>query len=465
MNSITVSEILDATGGMLAAGSKEKSINGVKHDSRECTEGNLFVAVCGENSDGHDYIPDVIGAGAAAVMISHEGEWFADACAGSTAVIMVKDTIRAMGDLAKYYLDTLNIRKVAVTGSVGKTSVRDMIYYVLNEKYNCGRNMKNYNNDIGLPLSVFSFDSSTEIAVLEMGMSGFGEIDRLAEIVKPDVGIITNIGVSHIEKLGSRDGIFKAKMELADHLESEGVLIYASGDKLTRESTAGNYSRISVGKQPDDDYMISEIDDKGIEGIEFTLKRRGRKSRITIPVPGRHNAVNSSIAIAVGDYFGVSEEQALCGLAKTKLTGRRLKLLKGRQLNVIDDTYNASTDSMKSALEVLERTSAPDGKSVRKIAILGDMFELGEESRSEHRKVGEFAGGLDIDLLIAVGDDAGEICAGAQAKGLTSIHFPKKEDFCEKIGALTKKGDLILVKGSRGMKMEQIVEKLIEYQE
>lgn len=465
MNKIRVEEILNAVSGELIAGNREKQVSGVRHDSRECTEGDLFVAVCGENQDGHVYIPNVIEAGAAAVLVSHEGEWLEKAAEQSVSVIKVDDTVYALGELAKYYLGTLDIKKVAVTGSVGKTSVRDMTYYALSEKYNCGRNMKNYNNDIGLPLSIFQFDDSTETAVLEMGMSGFGEIDRLAEIVKPDIGIITNIGVSHIENLGSRQGIFKAKMEMAKHLSENGTLIFASSDMLTKESTAGDYSLISAGSSEEDDYIISEVDDRGVEGIEFTLECESGTHRVGIPVPGIHNAINSALAIAAGNVMGVSVEESIQGLEKAELTGRRLKFVKGKRLDVIDDTYNASPDSMKSALKVLESSSIRGNESSKRTAVLGDMFELGEESERQHYEVGNFAGNLDIDLLIAVGKDAKYIYEGAAGGKAERVFFDKKEDFYEKIGELTHEGDIVLVKGSRGMRMEQVVEKLIEYQE
>ena len=462
MNKIRVEEIVKATGGRIVCRGSEEYITGIKHDSRECTEGDMFVAVCGVNRDGHKYISQVLKKGCKTVLISHDGDWIKDIKEHDATAIMTTDTVYAMGELAKYYLETLNIKKIAVTGSVGKTSVRDMIYYVLSEKYNCGRNMKNFNNDIGLPLSIFTFDDSTEAAVLEMGMSDFGEIDRLADIVKPDIGVITNIGISHMENLGSREGIFKAKMEIAKHIpskEKHGALVYAGSDMLTKERTAGNYKQISIGEEKENDYIISSIDDMGIDGIKFTLKHLEQKYRISLPVPGKHNAVNGSIAVAVGELFGISAEDAVTGLCKTQLTGRRLKYIKGRHVNVIDDTYNASPDSMKSALMVLKNS----GGSARKVAVLGDMYELGEESSGEHFDVGRFAGVLGVDLIVAIGEDSEKIAEGAAAESRDAVYFREKEEFFDKIDELIGFGDIILVKGSRGMKMEQIVEKLLEY--
>lgn len=463
MNPITVKEIVKVTGGTLLMGKPGDVITGVKHDSRECGADDLFVAIIGENQDAHKYVGQVLENGCRAVLVSREGEWLKQAEALGAAVVLVEDTVYAMGELAKYYLDTLNVKKIAVTGSVGKTSVRDMIYYVVNEKYRCGRNLKNFNNFIGLPLSIFQFDDSLEVVVLEMGMSDFGEIDRLASIVKPHIGVITNIGVAHMESLGSREGIFQAKMEIAKHIagddELSGTLIYASDSEfLTKEKTKGNYDQISIGEKGKDDYIISSVDDFGMDGIKFTLEHAQKVRQISLPLPGRHNAINSALAVAVGDLLGISPEEETDGLAAADLTGNRLKRRENCSIYVIDDTYNASPDSMKSALRVLEHSRC-DGK---KIAILGDMYELGEDSDRQHFGVGLFAGGLKIDTLIAIGTHARKICEGADGGNLQTAYYEKKEDFYQDKDRFIENGDIILVKGSRGMKMEQVVENILK---
>lgn len=464
MNRITIEEIVKAVNGSLLQQGSESYIDGVKQDSRECEAGDLFVAIKGDNLDGHTYIPQALENGCRTLLISDESRMPEENTYGGINVIKVNDTVYALGELAGYYLGTLNVKKVAVTGSVGKTSVRDMIYYVLSEKYNCGRNMKNYNNLIGLPLSIFCFDSSTEAVVLEMGMDRTGEIDRLAEIVKPHIGVITNIGMAHIENLGSRYGIFRAKMEIAKHIKGEygkrGTLIYAADDEfLTRETTVGPYNQISVGKDGKSDYIISSIDDFGIEGIQFSLEHNEEIRKIKVPVPGMHNAVNSSLAVAVGNILGVTTEAAEKGLAKVELTGSRLKIVSGKSVRIIDDTYNASPDSMKSALKVL----AGSRNSGRKTAILGDMYELGAESSRQHFGVGVFAGNLDIDTLIAVGEAAKHIAEGASGGRLKTLYYKSKEDLINDMDQFVGSRDLILVKGSRGMRMEQIVESILKY--
>lgn len=472
MKKITIEEIIRETKGTLISGKRENFISGVKHDSRECVEGDMFVAIKGENQDGHKYIPQVVGNGCRTVLVSHTDDWYQELKNGMTDdlmlddinIIKVDDTVYALGQLAAYYLSTLDVLKIAVTGSVGKTSVRDMIYYSLSEKYVCGRNLKNYNNFIGLPISIFRFDETTEAVVLEMGMDKFGEIDRLAEIVKPHIAVITNIGMSHIENLGSREGIFKAKMEVAKHItgygdSNQGTLIFPYDDEfLTRENTAGDYKQIIVGEDGRSEYIISDIDDFGLDGIKFTLEHKQESHKMKLEIPGRHNAVNAALAVAVGGAVGISVDDVQNGLLKTELTGSRLRKIKTEKLSIIDDTYNANPDSMKSALKVLEISEAKGAKT----AILGDMFELGEESEKQHYGVGLFAGGLKIDKLIAIGDKASKIAEGAAGRQIEVEYYAAKDDFLNEIERFIGLGDIILVKGSRGMKMEQIVEKLKE---
>ena len=462
MKKISVEEVAKAVNGTILRRCGENFIDDVRTDSRECDGGDLFVAIAGERLDGHDYIPDAVRRGCRTVLVAHERRWPEATEDTALNVIKVDDAVYALGQLAKYYLASLDVVKVAVTGSVGKTTVRDMIYYVLSEKYRCGRNMKNYNNLIGLPLSVFAFDDSTQVVVLEMGMDRFGEIDRLAEIVKPNIAVITNIGMSHIENLGSRQGIFRAKMEIAGHITGSkrcpAALIFAQDEAfLTKETTKGPYRQISAGRDGRSDYIISSVEDFGIEGIRFVMEHLQESCNISVPVPGLHNATNSCLAIAVGDLLGVTVDQARRGLSKTRLTGSRLRLLEGKRVRIIDDTYNASPDSMKSALRVLERSEG------RKIAVLGDMYELGEESLRQHLNIGVFARSLGIDLLVAIGTDAAKIAEGASGGRLRTAYYEKKEDFCRDMNQYISDGDIILVKGSRGMKMEQIVETLLKF--
>ena len=456
MKKTYIDEITKATGGKLLIQGAGNAIKGIRHDSREVGPEDMFVAIKGENQDGHRYIPQVVEKGCGAVLASHTDGWLDEIDTSKTPfnLVLVDDTIEAMGKLATWYLDSLNIRRAAVTGSVGKTSTRDMIYYVLSEKYNCGRNLKNYNNNIGLPISIFQFDENTEAAVLEMGMDAFGEIEYLSSIVKPEIGVITNIGIAHMEKLGSREGIFRAKMEIAGNIISRdrgGTLIFPGDPEfLTKERTAGDYNQVEIGYDDTCDFIISNVDDFGIEGIEFDVARKGETTHVKLPAAGTHNAVNATVALAVGEAMGVDIKEGIKGLAKAELTGSRLRKIEGNSVTIIDDTYNANPFSMMSALDVLKRS-----KAERKVAILGDMFELGDDTEALHRQVGEHAREIGIDQVIAIGNLAKNIADGAGG-----THFEDKESFIDVINDYVKPGDLVLVKASRGMKMEDIVGRL-----
>lgn len=459
MRVISISEAAEAVDGKIIRTCGETGISGVWHDSRECGAGDMFVCIKGPNRDGHSFIPQVIGQGCYSILISDE-----DALTDDMQVnaILVEDTVYAMGQLAKYYLDLLDPVRIAVTGSVGKTSTRDMIYYVLNERFNCGRNLKNYNNDIGLPISIFHMDENCDAVVLEMGMSDFGEIDRLAEIVQPDIGVITNIGVSHMENLGSREGIFQAKMEVTKHLRSAGsggTMVFVYDDEfLNPENTSGDYESIFIGTDGRSDFILSEIEDLGVDGVSFRLEHNEVSKKARIPVPGRHNAFNGAVAAAVGMKLGMTEDEIIRGLSKVSLTGSRLRVLRENGITVIDDTYNASPDSMKGALKVLQQSSC----SGRRVAILGEMYELGDSSDKLHYGVGVFARSCGIDQLIAIGPLAKHISEGCSGGETETFYFPTKEAFLKKKNEYVKAGDLILVKASRGMKMEEIVDKLLD---
>lgn len=470
MNITRIDDIAKATKGRIIKGVEDRTVSGVVHDSRECGPDDLFVCVIGENLDGHSFIPQVIEAGCRALLVSDESVVLpgSEEATGSpvlpedTAVILVEDTVKAMDDLARWYLAKLDIETVAVTGSVGKTSTRDMIYYVLNEKFKCGRNLKNYNNEIGLPLSIFRLDDSFEAVVLEMGMSGFGEISLLSDIVKPRIGVITNIGTAHMELLGSREGIFRAKMEITESLKSKsegGTMVVAFDEEfLNLERIDGDYESVFIGSDGRSDYIVGDIEDEGIDGVGFSLEHREETRKFRVPVPGRHNAINASLAIAIGDRLGLTTEEINRGLAKIELTGHRLRIVRGTDITVIDDTYNASPDSMKSGLKVLERSRCEG----RRIAILGDMYELGDEEVHMHRDVGVFAAGCGIDAVIGIGPMAKNITEGASSGGKEIFWFETREDFLEKKDEYVGPGDLILVKASRGMQLEEIVEGLTQ---
>ncbi len=456
MREFTVPEIIEAVGGQLVRGDGKNKIKGISIDSREIEENMMFFAIVGENNDGHDFISQVIKKGCKVVVVSDESKV---PQTEGTDVILVKNTTTALQELAKYYLRLLPLKKkIGVTGSVGKTSTRDFMYYVASTKYKTGRNKKNYNNAHGLPLSILEFDEDTEIAVLEMGMDQPGEIKLLADIVRPDIAIITKIAEVNIALMKNLDNILKAKMEITEYFDSDSTLVVNSScPMLTPDRVGGEYNLVTVSDESGD-YLVKEICDFGDKGIKYILNRDDKDYKIVLPVAGGHNAVNSALAIAAGELIGISIEEAAEGLTRSELTGKRLKITAGNGVKVVDDTYNACEDSVKSAIDTL---TAIEGK--RHVAILGDILGLAERAEAGHRAVGRHAAQKKIDLLIAVGDDARYYAEGASEimDKNNIMFFSTKEEFIEAAEGIIKTGDIILVKASRGMKMEQIVNKIL----
>ena len=314
MEKISLKEIAEVTRGNMVSGDQEHFITGVSTDSRTASGKDLFIALIGETHDGHEFLKSAFDNGCRTFMISEKEA--ASEVPGAD-VIFVSDTLRAMQDLAYHYLESLNIHKVAVTGSVGKTSTRDMIYYILSQKFRTARPEKNYNNEIGVPLTIFSLDRTYEAAVFEEGLEHAGDIHRLSRMTRPDLAVITNIGVSHIENLGTRENIFKAKLEVADFLPQDGALIINSdSDFLKKENIDKEYRIISCGHDPSFDYYVHDIIDNGIDGITFTLTTKDEEAVIDLPVPGAHNAVNAALAASAAAECGIGLEDVKKGLAK-----------------------------------------------------------------------------------------------------------------------------------------------------
>lgn len=466
MRPFTVEEIIKAVGGTLVSGEKENIVYRVCTDSRKAEPGDLFFPLKGENNDGHDFLGQVLEAGCRTIVVSDESKIPKQAFAsqpGDADIIVVDDTTAALQALASYYLDCLPLKKkIAVTGSVGKTSTRDMLYYAASTSFKTGRNPKNFNNYFGLPLSIMDFEPDTEVAVLEMGMASAGEIETLARIARPDIAVITNIGVSHIENLGSREGILKAKLEVTCCFDENSVLVInADNDMLTPENVKGPYRVITVGTGENCDYRINDVCDFGDKGIEYTLCHEGKDYRIKLPVPGAHNAINASLAVAAAGLMGISPETAIKGFEQAELTEKRLNIKKQGRIKVIDDTYNACPESMKSALNTLMSTEVEEGG--RRVAVLGDMFELGKESPAAHLEVGRYAVEKKPDLLIAVGKDAEYIAQGAEPLGDGHVlRYETREDLEKEVHEIIRPGDTVLVKASRSMEMEKTVKEILK---
>ncbi len=455
MNDITIGKIAEVTRGQMISGDREHVINSVCTDSRTACYGSLFVALKGENHDAHAFVGSARENGCSAFLISEEEA--ADSLPGAD-VVLVSDTLAAMQDLAHYYLDSLGLKKIAVTGSVGKTSTRDMIWYIMNEMYKTGRPEKNYNNEIGVPLTIFSLDSSYKAVVVEEGLEYAGDIHRLSAITRPDVCVITNIGVSHIENLGTRENIFKAKLEVADFMPQGGKLIINSdSDFLSKDNIDRDLDIIECGTDPKCDYFVHDISDKGVDGVSFRLRAHGEEVLIELPVPGAHNALNAALAAAAAECFGASAEDIRSGLSKLRLTGKRLLVKEGNGVKIIDDSYNAAPASMKSALDTLMNT-----RGKRHVALLAGMNELGQDSERYHREVGEYVKEKKPDILIGIGEKAMAIVEGASGGSTYAVWFPDKESFYEESSSLIKSGDTVLIKGSNAYKMSEAADWLID---
>lgn len=457
MKKLYLKQVAEAVNGKLDSEHGCLCISEVSTDSRKVSKGGLFVALKGEKFDGHDYLSEAFANGCEAAIISKDSKF-----CGSRPLIRVDDTLSALQMLAAYYISLFNIHKIAVTGSTGKTTTKELIYSVLSVQFKTARNLGNLNNHIGLPLSIFSLEDTHEAAVFEMGMSGLGEIDLLASIVKPDIAVITNIGVSHIEKLGSKENILKAKLEVADYFTSDCKLIINNDDDMLREEfqKPRKYSVIKVGTGSDCDFEISEIADKGEEGIDFALTFGGAKQKYSLNAIGRHNAYNAALAAAAGCLLGVDPNKAATGMSCFLPSNMRLSIEESSEgIKVINDAYNASPDSMKAALDTIESI-----KGNRRIAILADMLEMGNASMEFHYGVGEYASLKRLDMLIAVGNHARHIKEGALKSGNPDkiLYFESTDALKKHLDHIIQKGDVVLVKGSRGMKMEEIANYILK---
>jgi UDP-N-acetylmuramoyl-tripeptide--D-alanyl-D-alanine ligase len=458
MDKMIVKEVLYATGGKLLAGSEDTVISRVTTDSREVQPGDLFIPLIGERFDAHKFLPQAAENGASAVLVSEESA--AGGLPGVTAV-MVPDTLTAMQDLAKYYLRKIDVKKISVTGSVGKTTTRDMIYYICSERFKTGRPQKNYNNQVGVPLTIFSLDSSYEMAVFEEGMDNFGQIHRLSDIIRPDTAVITNIGISHIENLKTRENIMKAKMEVADYMGADSTLVInASCDLLKRDKIDGSYKVVTCGKAEDGDmdYAVSGLEDRGMDGFSFMLDTPEGSRRIDMKVPGAHNDVNAALAAAACMEMGLTLDEVAAGLRNLQLTGNRLKLRRAGRMRIIDDTYNAAPASMESAINTLMHT---EGR--RRVAVLGGMNELGPETEKAHREVGRYAAEAGVDMLIGVGEKTLPMIDAARENGmLLASWYRNNDELLADSDRMFLPGDTVLIKGSNATGLEAVADEIVK---
>ncbi|HEY8463690.1 MAG TPA: UDP-N-acetylmuramoyl-tripeptide--D-alanyl-D-alanine ligase [Bacillota bacterium] len=451
MVEFTIGEIVSAVGGTLVQGDPGLTVRGVSTDSRQLRPGELFIALQGERFDGHRFVKAAADSGAAAVIVMQPV-----AAPDGLAVIRVTDTLAALGALARAHRSRFEIPLIAITGSNGKTTTKDLIAAILEQTLQVVKTEQNYNNEIGLPLTLFKLSEATEAAVVEMGMRGLGQIRQLAQIARPTVGIVTNVGLTHLELLGNQENIAKAKGELVAALPRDGLAILNGDDPLVRAMQSLTSARkLLYGiDAPGLDYRATGIT-ATVSGSRFTAETPQGIIMIELPLPGRHNILNALAAVAVAQALGLSNQLICKGLSAPLLTGKRLHILEQQGWWLIDDTYNASPTSVRAALEVL--AGAVTGK--RRIAVLADMLELGPAASRIHRELGTYAARLKIDWLLAYGDLAREYVVGfnSAAPQNRGVHFDNKKDLIGNLKALIQPGDWILVKGSRGMQMEEVV--------
>ena len=449
MQVLTIKDILRATNGEIISktgNSAGLEITGITIDSREVSEGVLFVPLKGERADGHDFVQSALDHGASAALTEKDMERV------KGTLIRVKDTRRAMGEIARYYKKKYFVPSVAITGSVGKTTTKDMVYAVLSAHYNTLKTPNNFNNDIGVPLTIYGLKEEHEMAVIEMGMNHFGEIEYLAGIALPDAAIITNIGMSHIENLGSQEGIFRAKMEITKRFNEKNTLFVNGDDAFLKTVTGGAYRVVKYGLDSSNDVYAKDIENKGRSGVEFTVVYDGGEFRVSVTQPGVHNVYNALAAVSAGLHFGVSVEECIKGLRECEYTSQRLEVIEHNGIEIINDCYNSSPDSIRAALKVLKGSS----KS-HKIAVLGDVLEMGGFAEKAHFDVGTDAAKSGIDMLITVGKNAAYIAKGAKEAGFGNVReYASTEDAAADMAKLVNSGDSVLVKASHGMHFEKI---------
>ena len=451
MKSMSLREIAAVCGGHYYGDEAKLDIEvtGVAIDSRKVEEGFLFVPIKGARVDGHNFIPQVMESGALCSLSEHELE-------GAThPYIVVPSSEQALKDLAEHYRKALGIKVVGITGSVGKTSTKEMIGSVLSQKYNVLKTAGNFNNEIGLPLTIFNIRDHHEVAVLEMGISDFGEMSRLAKMAQPDICVITNIGLCHLENLIDRDGVLKAKTEMFEYRQPNAkIVLNGDDDKLITVKNSEDEAPLYFGLSTDMDAYADNIQSLSLKGTSCTLHLGDNAIDVIIPIPGHHMVYNALAGALVGRELGLTSEEIKAGIEALVPVSGRNNMISTDSLLIIDDCYNANPVSMKASVDVLATADT------RKVAILGDMFELGENENELHRGIGVHAAEKEIDVLVCIGALSKNIAEGAANSKTAVHHFETKADFLNVIETLIKKDDCILVKASHGMEFPEIVEKL-----
>ena len=449
---MTFDELLNAIDGEVIVKGNNSNFNKLCIDTRKIEKDNVYLAIKGANFNGNDFAIKALEAGASIVIVD-ELNFNLNDIKENGNVIKVKNTREALLNLAKFYREKLGLKVIGVTGSTGKTSTKDLIAALLSAKYRVFKTKGNFNNDIGLPLMILELTSDIDVAVLEMGMSSLGEIELLAKVAKPDIGVITNVGLSHIENLKTQENILKAKMEITAFFGKDNVLIVNGEDELLKNISSDVFKVKKIGYNHEYDVYASNIILRE-EETEFLAHAFGEEAVFNLPMAGKHNVLNTMLAIEVSKSLNVSFEDMVRGVENLEATSMRLQVIKKQGLTIINDCYNASPDSMRSSLDVLSAY-----KNNRKIAILGDMYELGDESEKSHFEVGKYAKDK-VDTLIVIGKYIKNFKDGFNNDNI--IMYNTKEECIKELENIIKLDDVVLVKASRGVKLENVVKKLEE---
>ncbi len=449
MKLLTVEKAAEVTGGRYVGPETGKCarIESVVRDNREVTPGALFVCIRGERVDGHDFAPAAWESGAVCCLCEHEPK-------GEGPFILVPSATAALRRLAAYYRSLFTIPVIGVIGSVGKTTAKEMAAAVLSARFNTYKTPKNLNNDIGVPLSLLQMGEEHEMAVIEMGISDFGEMTVLAEMVRPTACIFTNIGYCHLEQLGDTRGVLRAKSEVFPYMPRNGLAVVNGDDELLRELEPG-IPKCTFGFGEQNDFIARDVENRGEDGVDLTIAYAGGSFRAHIPGYGSHLPLAALPAAALGKRFGLSDEEITAGLGAYTTVEGRSRIIDTGYIRIIDDCYNANPNSVTAAILSLTKMEG------RKVAILGDMKELGRQSRELHRGIGALAG-EKLDCLICCGGEAENIYKGLIAGGseTEAWQFPLKDALLSVLPSLIRKGDNVLVKASHSMHFEELTEEL-----
>lgn len=457
-NALTVKKIVEIVGGELFCGSEDVVCTTFTKDTRTIQKGDTYIGIKGEKFDGNLFYKEAFVSGAVCAILER-GSFVEDRdYSYDKPIVLVDSSIKALKHLGMYKRGHSNAHFVGVTGSVGKTSTRDMIYSVLKSEFKTLKTEGNYNNNIGLPLTLLRL-SNEEAAVIEMGMNHEGEIDYLSRITKPHIGVITNVGTAHIGELGSRENILKAKMEIRNGMDEKGILVINNDNDMLHQYYVENPKNIvTVGIDNESDFMATQIENFA-DSSKFVVKYEDKTIEVICPVPGRAFVYNSLVAFAVGINLGITPEKIKKGIEDFTMTKNRLETFKIKDtITIINDVYNASVDSMKSSLEILKNKEGS-----RHIAVLGDMLELGIYSRELHEEVGCAVYENQIDILVTVGGNAKYIASRAEELGMNKENifvFATNEEAISFLQENMKENDTILLKASNGMHFIQIVNRL-----